>query len=188
LRELETGDGQGFVIAMSQLGRGLGNSVSSGDVDGDGLDDVVAAVFPQNGYARAHVVLGKPDAAPVLLPSEASGRSVLTIMCPVEEFACNSVATGADANGDGLDDLLLGSLLYPAAPQAAGGAYLAFGWDVSGRLQGRDAALDRRRGRRNVRTRVDADRGGARWPWHRHRAPGRRTAELDLTPPGRFQR
>jgi hypothetical protein len=37
--------------------------------------------------------------------------------------------------------LLLGSLLYPEAPQAAGGAYLAFGWDINRALQGRDSAL-----------------------------------------------
>jgi hypothetical protein len=187
LRELAPGGERGFVIATTQLNRGLGNSLSSGDIDGDGLDDVVASVVPQNDYARAYVVFGKRDAQPVLLPPDVSSRSVLTIMCPVEEYACNSVATGADANGDGLDDLLLGSLLYPAAPQAAGGAYLAFGWDVSGRLQGRDAALIGDAGDDVFElpsTPVVLVRGGRGTDTVR---PADGMAELDLTLLGRYQ-
>ncbi len=142
LRELESEGGAGFAIGSSQQNRAFGYSLSSGDVDGDGRADVIASVAPQSGYGRAYVAFGRADTTPVVVPpqDDAAG-SVLTIICPPAEIACASMASGSDVNGDGLDDLLLGSLLYPLAPQAAGGAYLAFGWDMSRELQGRETAL-----------------------------------------------
>src|SRR5690606_34687606 len=119
LRVLESEVGPGFAVGSTRSGAQLGNSMSSGDIDGDGLRYIVAATLSTAGYGRAFVVFGKKDTKPVVVPPARgeTSASVLTIICPPDELACNSVASGADANGDGLDDLLLGSVYYPLAPQ-----------------------------------------------------------------------
>jgi hypothetical protein len=142
LRELENGSSNGFAIAGSQNLLSVGTSVSSGDFNGDGLSDVVATTPANASFGRAFVVFGKGDTELVSLSLAGAGSSAaLPIVGRREEEACSVVVSGSDANGDGLDDLLISARLYPALPQLAGGAYVAFGWNVTGELEGRDRAL-----------------------------------------------
>jgi len=140
LRELEREGGPGFAIGDPR-GAGLGYTVSSGDIDGDGLADVIASYPADLAYGAAFVVLGKSDTRPVRVSGSAASSGVLGIIGASDEMACSLVASGADANGDGLDDLLVSALFYPGTTQAAGGAYVAFGWDLTGALAGREHVL-----------------------------------------------
>lgn len=107
----------------------------AGDVNGDGLDDLVVGApwgrrgpgFPQSG--RAYVVFGSehfPDADLRVLPPERGfrieGESSF-------EYAGTSVSAAGDVNGDGLGDLIVGAWGRDRSPIAgyAGAAYVVFG-------------------------------------------------------------
>jgi hypothetical protein len=143
LRALEDREGHlGFAIGGMEEGQQLGVCATSGDIDGDGKRDIVVSGPATAAAGRDYVVFGKSDTEPVMLSrSMASSSTAFVVLGPPTEATGAVTATGADANGDGLDDLLVSAPLYANAPQAAGGAYLAFGWDMSGALQGRDRAL-----------------------------------------------
>jgi hypothetical protein len=141
LSDIERGDPAGFAISGSTPAGNVGASVSSGDIDADGHADVIVGTAPAN-RAEAYVVFGTPKPISVRL-GLAPTEQALKIEGNVDEYAAARVASGADINGDGLDDLLVGAALYGGAgtPQLAGGAYVAFGWDVRGTLSGRGEAM-----------------------------------------------
>ncbi len=132
LSDIETGLG-GFAIAGAGPGDRSGGSVSSvGDLNGDGLDDlVVGALFDDpNGQASgaAYVVFGKADGA---------GVSLLDVGAGIGGFAINgaetfdqaglSVSGAGDVNGDGVNDLIVGSLAEAPGLIANGRSYVVFG-------------------------------------------------------------
>jgi FG-GAP repeat protein/flagellar hook capping protein FlgD/VCBS repeat protein len=94
----------------------------AGDVNGDGYDDlIVGARYAVGGAGtgRAYVYYGGPGAdaiADLTLTGEQTG-----------DFFGTSVAGGADVNGDGYDDVIVGALGNDAAGQDAGRAYVYFG-------------------------------------------------------------
>ena len=97
-----------------------------GDVNGDGLADVgVAAPFA----GAVYVVYGKASTAPVeLLTFElnAHGPAGYRIDVPAPDYS-DGVAVGdaGDVNGDGLDDVLVGSI--PETYESPGTAYVVYG-------------------------------------------------------------
>jgi hypothetical protein len=112
LSAVDAGSG-GFVIETPPSGIDLGRAVGgAGDVNGDGLDDVVVR------GAAAYVVFGKPDTAPVSIPDIESGQGGFAI---TDELTTNSVAGAEDVNGDGLDDIVLG--IPSATPGGAGRSF-----------------------------------------------------------------
>jgi hypothetical protein len=141
LDAITTGSGQGFVISGPELAGHLGSTVSSGDLNGDGASDVVSTTTGLASGGTAFVVFGKTDTNAVDLSKPQAPNAVLEVSDNGLEAMCGIVASGADVNGDGLDDLLVSAALYATAPQAAGGAYVAFGWDMTGALGDRDRAL-----------------------------------------------
>ncbi|MDX1570071.1 MAG: hypothetical protein R3200_06260 [Xanthomonadales bacterium] len=117
--------GGGFRISGIDSMDLMGAVGEAGDVNGDGLDDVIVGARSADPYGRtnageAYVVFGKADSTAVELA--ALGTSGFTIN-GVEGLAGTSVSGGVDFNGDGLDDLLVGA---PTA-SSVGEVYVIFG-------------------------------------------------------------
>ena len=103
----DTGDVEGFGLAVS----------AAGDVNGDGIDDVIIG-SPQPGsgpwLGEAYVILGSGSPAASISVSGLSGSNGFRLNTGDLEFSQEVgrvVAGGQDYNGDGVDDVLVGSLL-----------------------------------------------------------------------------
>jgi len=125
------GDGsRGFVLAGhfggSYGGEGSGSAVSgAGDINGDGIDDlVIGAYLSEEDYdGRAYVVFGSREKFPAVFPlaalypsapgGDGSRGFVLTGIERLDEVGY-SVSGAGDVNGDGIDDLIIGSRGAPS--------------------------------------------------------------------------
>lgn len=88
-----------------------GFSVASGDVNGDGLDDVIIGAFRANGpdnqrkfAGRVYVVFGPADIYGMV--DLASQANVVIYGADAYDYAGSAVASG-DVNGDGYDDIII---------------------------------------------------------------------------------
>lgn len=124
---------RGFVIAGAAASDSLGFAVDcAGDVNGDGLDDVIVGAFGTDNNDRsisgsAYVVFGKGDAAPVDLADLGDGGYRIDGEAAGDR-AGSAVASAGDVNGDGLDDVLVGAnAADPGARSNAGSAYVVHG-------------------------------------------------------------
>lgn len=109
----------------------LGQAVAgAGDVNNDGLDDVI--VGAPGGAGRAIVVFGKADNAMVEeadIVAGTGGGFAITGAAGLDQLGW-SVGTAGDFNGDGRSDVILGAPgADPAKSNAAGQAYVVFGRD-----------------------------------------------------------
>ena len=144
LSSLATGDGStGFVInGIDQNDRSGGSVSSAGDVNGDGVDDLLigARSADPNGNGSAgesYVVFGRTTgfAASFDPSSLATGDGSTGFVIngiDVNDRSGFSVSSAGDVNGDGVDDLLIGA--YSADPNGnlvAGESYVVFGRNVS---------------------------------------------------------
>lgn len=128
-------DQQDFTIAGAEGFDETGDAVAVGDVNGDGIDDIVviaeAADGPDNARENAgevFVFFGSPELRG--LASIADGDQDLAILGAESQDTLGfSVDTG-DVNGDGIDDILLGARLADGPNNTrdiAGEAYVIFG-------------------------------------------------------------
>ncbi len=112
----------GKIPGMRLSGSGvaaLGTSVSGlGDVNGDGLDDMIVGAPGFNGAAqpephtgRAYVVLGArgEDHKPEFTEAQVGAAVPGMIVIPDDDPIGGAVAGAGDVNGDGLMDILIGS-------------------------------------------------------------------------------
>jgi hypothetical protein len=82
----------------------LGQTLAAaGDVDGDGLHDIIAGT----GGSDVYVVFGKPDGADIDTDALGAGGFKFVLAGGTGGYA--SVGGGGDVNGDGLADLLVGT-------------------------------------------------------------------------------
>ena len=110
LFDLETANNtQGYVIKGEAIGDELGFSVrSAGDVNGDGLADVIVGTPYNSANAGAvYVVFGKSDGGPIDVTN--LGSNGFAFKGLAEEYAGYSVGSAGDINGDGLADLIVGT-------------------------------------------------------------------------------
>jgi len=123
----------GFVIDSERDFSGCGTSVSTaGDIDGDGLSDVIVGCPGDDGsFGRAYVVFGKTDTRAValaLIGDLGTGGFLIEGEDAGDRFG-TSVSGGGDVNGDGLADLLIGAHRAEAVTAStwSGRGYVVFG-------------------------------------------------------------
>ncbi len=132
---------QGFIIQGDAAGDELGRSVSSaGDVNGDGFDDlIVGGLYGDDGgtnAGEAYLVFGGAGGFGVV---DGAGRRVIDLTTlsaaqgfiiqgdAVQDRAGRSVSSAGDVNGDGFDDLIVGSPFSDDGGLDAGAAHVVFG-------------------------------------------------------------
>ncbi|QFS45768.1 beta strand repeat-containing protein [Nostoc sphaeroides] len=124
----------GFAINGINPDDRSGNSISSaGDINGDGLDDLIIGADAADGNGRSsgqsYVVFGSKESfAAQFYLSTLNGRSGFAIN-GINQYdrSGNSVSSAGDINGDGLDDLIIGA--NGASPNGitSGQSYVVFG-------------------------------------------------------------
>ena len=120
----------GFAITGETAGDASGYSVSvAGDVNGDGLADVILGAPKYGaGAGRSYVVFGKANSSGVNLSAVAAGTDGFVIHGEAAGDASGySVSAAGDVNGDGLADVIVGAYQNDASGNNAGRAYLVFG-------------------------------------------------------------
>jgi hypothetical protein len=116
---------------------------SAGDVDGDGLDDILVGASTNDGggsdSGRAYVVLGSSlGISPEIDLSDADHSFVGE---NAGDYAGFAVSTAGDVDGDGLDDILVGAYGNDDGGSFAGKAYLVLGSSLLAGTQGIDLSL-----------------------------------------------
>jgi len=125
----------GFRLDGVSAGDQSGDSVSAaGDVNGDGIDDLVIGAFaadPNGGTSgSSYVVFGRSTAfASIINLSGLDGSTGFRLDgVTASDFSGHSVSAAGDVNGDGIDDLLIGA--YGAdlnSNNYSGASYVVFG-------------------------------------------------------------
>src|SRR5262249_19233397 len=113
-----------FTFDAEESGQALGAMFVSvpGDMDGDGIPEVFASDFSDNGKA--------PGAGRIYVYSGKDGHRLFTLTgeTPGEGFGTSASRAGA-VDGDGRADLIIGSWQYGAEANSGGRAYLYSGKD-----------------------------------------------------------
>ncbi len=107
-------------------GEAIGDSVSSlGDINGDGIADILIG---DGAGDKAFVVYGKNNTAGVNLADVANGIGGFAILAEnAGDLANISVTGGADLNGDGINDLVIGASHNGEGGADAGAVYTVWG-------------------------------------------------------------
>jgi hypothetical protein len=141
----------GFRIQGANSYDYLGKAVSgAGDINGDGLDDILIGVQRaeydstnevSTGTGRAYVLFGRTSAFPATVNLQISNASNPNSAAYLDgengfrldgemrgDYVGQSVSNAGDVNGDGFEDLLIGAPLVDIGPNfSVGTGYVVFG-------------------------------------------------------------
>jgi hypothetical protein len=124
----------------------LGSAVATGDVDNDGIDDLLAGAYYADGPGNtrsaagdAYLFLGRSTAdweaiSPIDLGVSPQSADVAFFGVNDNDMAGISLTSGNDVNGDGVVDLVIGAAYADGAQNGlpdAGEAHLLFGRDTA---------------------------------------------------------
>jgi len=123
--------GNGFEIqGGSPYGESGAAVAAAGDINGDGIDDLlIGAPFAAGFNGRGYVVFGSDEtwAANISL-ADLDGTNGFAMDAVNTGDTLGSAVSGAgDVNGDGFDDLVIGATLAGTAGAYSGAAYVVFG-------------------------------------------------------------
>jgi hypothetical protein len=135
-RALDLAQGEQDVTILGSDGDdNMGFSIATGDVNVDGIDDILLGAPGADGPANdrpqageAYVVFGSPSLEPTI--DIALGQQDLTLFGTEEEDRLGISLAIGDASGDGNKDILVGAFLGDGPDNAryqGGEAYLVFG-------------------------------------------------------------
>ena len=131
LSELDGSDG--FRIDGVNRGDHSGFSVSAGDINGDGYDDVIIGAYGAgpNGYksGSTYVVFGKASGfSRTMELSELDGSDGFRMDGEsFDNFSGKSVSSAGDIDGDGYDDIIIGAYVARPNGYSSGSTYVVFG-------------------------------------------------------------
>ncbi|WP_205690200.1 FG-GAP repeat protein [Caulobacter sp. SLTY] len=139
-----------------------GQSVASaGDVNGDGIDDLIIGARYANGVGASYVVFGRDTGfAASLALADLDGTNGFRINGEAaDDNSGNAVAAAGDLNGDGIGDLIVGAWRADPAASNAGASYVVFGSDVGFAASLDLSSLDGTNGFR-INGEADSDQSG----------------------------
>ncbi|HUX78908.1 MAG TPA: hypothetical protein VMW10_04065 [Alphaproteobacteria bacterium] len=119
---------QGFVIQGATQRDYSSVSINyAGDMNGDGLNDVIVGAYHYNGYATgaSYVIYGRKGGyqKPINL-AHLNPKQGFVIQSAPSDFTGISVSYAGDMNGDGLNDVIIGN---PFVNNTAGTSYVIYG-------------------------------------------------------------
>jgi sugar lactone lactonase YvrE len=87
---------------------------SAGDFNGDNFTDVAVSALGGSGLSKIYIILsqGKSFASSIVVNQPFRNGLIIEIHAPIYSFAGLSLAGMKDVNGDGIGDLLIGSIPY----------------------------------------------------------------------------
>ncbi len=130
--ELSLAAAQACLLGEAQLDKAGTAVAGAGDVDGDGLADLLVGAPEEDsagsGAGAVYLLLDLPSGEISLATAHAKLLAESSAA-----YAGGALAGGGDVNGDGLSDLLIGAEQEGSAGQGGGAAYLVLG-PVTGSL------------------------------------------------------